>query len=476
MKNIIMTCIVMLISVSQGFSASFDCGKTQIMVEKLICGNRELSTLDEKLGKAYHELLNKKNDKQKKELIADQNNWLIKSRNHCNNAKCLQHVYSARLSELLDGGLSLADLKGSGNGAFCSSIQNIVYRKKAKIMPNKRSLTKKEHTLLKSNPNYFEDTSAYSSGEEVLDIDNDARKEIFTFQIVGPDRRASMSVFSVPDLSKKPKRMRHLFSSDAGFLEDPFFVRYNDKNYMVINDITDEFGGLIEKVIEFDKSLNSYRQIIRCEAKSTINVKSACNAPACKELVGKVRRNANNEFTNEIWPHKYMAPFGLRVFANANPIAADYDNSGTTRYVWKLGREGYLFENIYWAWMGEGTKDSEPYVKRPKSDTEEPRDVIPGYKHENFRKIIKQHESLLKSRNIIKVTDKLPRNGEFFFLKHGGATYWVWGVGNEAAWGKTMHIILTKGGQSQYVGSISTERLKSLVPCKNKCVNKLQME
>jgi len=61
-------------------------------------------------------------------------------------------------------------------------------------------------------------------------------------------------------------------------------------------------------------------------------------------------------------------------------------------------------------------------------------------------------------------------------LKHGGATYWVWGVGGEAAWGKTMHIILTKGGQSQYVGSISTERLKSLVPCKNKCVNKLHME
>jgi uncharacterized protein len=472
-KNIIITIIALLISVAQVFAASFDCGKTQIMVEKLICGNQELSTLDDKLGREYREMLSKKSGKQKKDFIADQTNWLNISRNLCNDAKCLQRVYSVRLSELLDGGLSSADLKGNGNVAFCSSIQKTIYSKKTKFMPNSRSLTNKEYKLLKSSPNYLDDTSAYSSGEEAVDIDNDAMKEIFTFQIGGPDRRASMSVFSVPDFGKKPKRLRHLFSAEAGFLEDPFFVRYNDKNYMVINDITDEFGGLIEKVIEFEKSLNSYRQIIRCEAKSTINVKSACNAPVCKELVDKIRRNANNEFTNEIWPHKYMAPFGLRVFAYANPIAVDYDNSGTTRYIWKLGREGYLFENIYWSWMGEGSKVSEPYVKRPKSDTEEPRDVIPGYKHENLRKTIKQHETIFRRHKIIKVTDKLPRNGEFFFLKHGGATYWVWSVGDEAAWGKTMHIILTKGGQSQYVGSVSIDREGLLVPCENNCVNKL---
>jgi uncharacterized protein len=38
-------------------AASFDCGKATSEVEKLICGNEELSRLDDSLSEAYQEAL-----------------------------------------------------------------------------------------------------------------------------------------------------------------------------------------------------------------------------------------------------------------------------------------------------------------------------------------------------------------------------------------------------------------------------------
>ncbi|MDR2080500.1 MAG: lysozyme inhibitor LprI family protein [Campylobacteraceae bacterium] len=63
------------------FSASFDCKKATTDIEKLICSDEELSKLDDELGKAYKELLDKVN-KNDKEIIRQQQRDWIRDRRH----------------------------------------------------------------------------------------------------------------------------------------------------------------------------------------------------------------------------------------------------------------------------------------------------------------------------------------------------------------------------------------------------------
>ncbi len=79
------------------FAASFDCGKAVSEVEKIICGDDELSKLDESLNKAYLHALEWKDIKNR--IIKSQRQWL-KVRNACKNAECLKHAYETRIKEL----------------------------------------------------------------------------------------------------------------------------------------------------------------------------------------------------------------------------------------------------------------------------------------------------------------------------------------------------------------------------------------
>lgn len=78
-------------------AASFDCAKASTKVEKMICGDAELSKLDEELGKAYGEALQKASDPAA--LRQQQRKWL-KKRNGCTNADCVGIAYHERLSAL----------------------------------------------------------------------------------------------------------------------------------------------------------------------------------------------------------------------------------------------------------------------------------------------------------------------------------------------------------------------------------------
>jgi len=100
-KKTAMFCLCTLIAISVIPSvihaASFDCSKATSEVEKLICGNDELSKLDESLNKAYLQALEWKDIKNR--IIKDQRQWL-KVRNACKNAERLKHAYEARIKEL----------------------------------------------------------------------------------------------------------------------------------------------------------------------------------------------------------------------------------------------------------------------------------------------------------------------------------------------------------------------------------------
>jgi len=79
-------------------AASFDCGKAVSNVEKLICGDGELSKLDEDLNRAYLQSLERPDVKQ--QAIISQKQWLKFTRNPCLDSVCLKKVYETRIKEL----------------------------------------------------------------------------------------------------------------------------------------------------------------------------------------------------------------------------------------------------------------------------------------------------------------------------------------------------------------------------------------
>jgi len=90
-------CLIMALPVR---AASFDCGKAETKVEKLVCDNPVISKLDDKLGKTYQNDLNKANDEERQRLITEQKHWLKYTRNVCINETCFKHAYWSRLAEL----------------------------------------------------------------------------------------------------------------------------------------------------------------------------------------------------------------------------------------------------------------------------------------------------------------------------------------------------------------------------------------
>jgi len=80
-------------------AASFDCGKAQSRIEKAICADAEVSTLDEHLAR-YDQAARSALQVSAQCLAADQRQWLSGTRNTCKDSGCLKKVYLERLSEL----------------------------------------------------------------------------------------------------------------------------------------------------------------------------------------------------------------------------------------------------------------------------------------------------------------------------------------------------------------------------------------
>ncbi len=79
-------------------AASFDCAKASTAIETTICGDAELSRLDEALGAAYAAARTASD--QPKVLRSRQRAWLRDVRDACTDAACLKAAYAARVAEL----------------------------------------------------------------------------------------------------------------------------------------------------------------------------------------------------------------------------------------------------------------------------------------------------------------------------------------------------------------------------------------
>lgn len=98
MRSILAICITLIILVSQAYTASFDCKKTNTDTEKRICADENISRLDEELSKIYKQALSTESSKE--ELKKQQLMWIKKVRNTCKDTECLMVKYDERIAVL----------------------------------------------------------------------------------------------------------------------------------------------------------------------------------------------------------------------------------------------------------------------------------------------------------------------------------------------------------------------------------------
>ncbi len=90
------TCILFALNST---AASFDCSKASTYVEKEICRNENISTLDDNLNAQYKSLMNQSDENAKATLKSSQKKWLS-SRNKCGSGECIETAYNTRIAQL----------------------------------------------------------------------------------------------------------------------------------------------------------------------------------------------------------------------------------------------------------------------------------------------------------------------------------------------------------------------------------------
>lgn len=81
-------------------AASFDCGKAQTDVEKLVCANSSVSELDSKVYQEYSRALKRATPEKASQIIIEQKDWLKNVRNICASAVCLSAAYTSRMQAI----------------------------------------------------------------------------------------------------------------------------------------------------------------------------------------------------------------------------------------------------------------------------------------------------------------------------------------------------------------------------------------
>jgi uncharacterized protein len=121
--------ILLFLAFTAAHAASFDCRKAQSKVEKLICGDEELSGLDESLRDVYQQRSKVLADST--QLLQDQRQWLKITRNACADVVCLKKAYVERINQIgleIDendqSGRSLA-LKCDFSGSASAPLQQV---------------------------------------------------------------------------------------------------------------------------------------------------------------------------------------------------------------------------------------------------------------------------------------------------------------------------------------------------------------
>jgi uncharacterized protein len=186
--NLILGTLFLLMLAGNVHAASFDCGKATTDVEKIICGDDELSKRDDSLSEAYQEALKSEARKTQPEdkIIESQRQWLKKVRNRCQNAACLKKAYETRIRELgwfRGGGTVTAPKPVSGAYARTDLIRDMSAPKET------WEYAESTMNLSMKDKNTFEfDLEIYGGGFRTCELSGLAvrRERFFECRIEGP--------------------------------------------------------------------------------------------------------------------------------------------------------------------------------------------------------------------------------------------------------------------------------------------------
>lgn len=307
---------------------------------------------------------------------------------------------------------------------------------------------------------------AHAKGAFIVDADNDGKQDLVAWSIDGSGRFSYAEIYGFEQTQPGPyTALRPKLSLDLGVIEEPRFVRFKGVNYVIsLDDGGDESMRVSRVVKQFD---DKYEQQTVCSMQLVLEPDEACRHPACKALQAKIKDPARNaEFVNVEWPHKYFSPAGMSVYSPEKGSKGDFDNSGKPTTLWRFGRDGYLYQHVYWGLLGQG--DVPPPVDpklRPVSEDEAPRKILPGPQHERLRRTLAEQSEALGKQ--LQKPVSLPGLGHFFlFQANGNRTYWAWDFGG---FGEEIHILYTNASKSDYVGTVRVKRLQVLAPCLQAC-------
>jgi uncharacterized protein len=79
-------------------AVTFDCKKGSSFVEKVICSDPRLSSMDDQVGHLYKDALAKSSDD---DAVRDEQKARLKSRNQCKDSDCIRKAYTDRIKALL---------------------------------------------------------------------------------------------------------------------------------------------------------------------------------------------------------------------------------------------------------------------------------------------------------------------------------------------------------------------------------------
>jgi hypothetical protein len=337
-----------------------------------------------------------------------------------------------------------------------------------KLPDPSRNPTDAERILIDSSKIELLRWTDYAMGISIVDADNDGKEDVFVWNIRGTGRIVNAELFDIP--SRQVENVRGLVrkaSMELGVLESPRFVRFKGVNYLIGTSTGDKDGTSVDRIRK--EVGEQYERQTLCRMQTMVKADRICRHPACRELRELIEDKEKNEpFVTIEQPHMYIGPAGLEVYFSEKWAKGDLDNTGKPTSIWRIGREGYLYHQIYWTLLGQGEAMPKIDAKlRPLSEGSTVRGVLPGNQHDRLRRTLAQQSEALSNQLHRPVF--LPKVGEFFlFTANGHRTYWAWDFGSPPS-GEEIHIMYSNGKKSDYVGVVRVKRSQVLGSCKTNC-------
>jgi len=282
----------------------------------------------------------------------------------------------------------------------CSELSGYFTDKQSSKLPNpSRQLTPKERLFVNKSKIEQPESIDYAKGVFIVDADNDGTEDLFVWNIQGSGRYVTAELFDIPSQQLTlANQLTPKVSIDLGVLDEPRFVRVKGVNYIVSSNTGDIDGVSITRVVKGKGG--RYEQHTICRMQSTVKADTSCRHPACKKLKEVAEnKTENGPFANFEWPHKYFSPVGLEVYFSDDWRDGDFDNTGSPTSIWRIGREAYINEHIYWALLGQGDEMPEVDSKlRPLSEYRTVRRVLPGLQHDRLRRTLAQQSDALSNQ------------------------------------------------------------------------------